>query len=40
MKSISIMAVTGLIPGTGHLAARGYKAAAAWCARLGIHVCT
>ncbi len=36
MKSISIMAETGLILGAEHLAMRGYKTAAAWCARLGI----
>ncbi|MCI8464804.1 MAG: hypothetical protein HFI63_02925 [Lachnospiraceae bacterium] len=36
MKSISIMAEAGLLLGAGHLAARGYKTAAAWCAGLGI----
>lgn len=36
IKSISIMAEIGLILGAGHLAAQGYKTAAAWCTGLGI----
>ncbi len=35
-KSGSIMAEISLILGAGHLAARGYKTTAAWCAGLGI----